>query len=139
MSVSRKTLLSKEVMAVEAIKIDKVTAAPVVDTADTAASTRSQVLAQVNNHHQVHPEPPARPITAHNMLNIMVPVLRIPTQLMEGTQITSPIINNITPSKPHSNQLHRGPPPLRLHREMNLRLHPLQAAPLLPPMAAITR
>lgn len=40
MNGSRRTLLSKEVMAVEAIKIDKVMAAPVVDTADMAASTQ---------------------------------------------------------------------------------------------------
>ena len=137
MSVSKRTLLSKGVMAVEAIRIGKVMAVLVVDTADMAASTPQQVLVRLN-HHQVHPEPLARQITVHNTLNIMALVVRILTQLTVVTRTMWRIIINITRSKPHSNQLHREPP-LQLHRVMNLRLHHLQAVPLLPLMGAITQ
>lgn len=125
-------------MAVEAIRIGKVMAVLVVDTADTAASTPQQVLVR-RNHHQAHPEHLARQITVHNTLNIMAPVVRILTQLMVVTRIMWRIIINITRSKPRSNQVHRELP-LQLHRVMNLRLHHhLQAVPLLPLMGAITR
>ncbi len=118
MSVLRRTLLSKEGMA-EAIKgIVKGTA---VLMADTGAISPQQLLHLFKHLLRVHLEPLARPITVHNMPNIMVPVAKTPTQHMVVIRTIWQLIN-ITLSRPRSNQLRRGPL-LQVHQVMTLHLH----------------
>ena len=136
MSVSKRTLLSKEVTAVEAIKaIVKVMVVLAADMADMAASIPRRVLLPLSRLRQVRLEPLVQQITVHNTLNTMVLAVKIPTQLMVVIRTIWRIINT-TRSKPHSNQPHQGLP-LPLHPAMSLHLHHLQAALLLPLTVAI--
>ena len=135
-NVSKRTLLSKGVMGLEAIKeIVKAMEALAVDTVDTEASSPQQLLLPFNHLRQVHLEPQARQITAPSTPNIMAPVARIPTQLMVVIRIMWRTIN-ITHSRLHSNQLPLGLL-LQAHRAMILHLHHHQVAPLLPLMVTI--